>query len=89
MRIKKLTTFMLCMFAFSGFSRDVLAGGDASDACIPDCADNASLTKNASLKSLIIAAISQSPQLAEIQAVLNVDNARIDEKKAHGCRRYL
>lgn len=81
MRIKKLTTLMLCMFAFSGFSRNVLAGGGASDACIPDCTDNASLTKNASLKTLIIAAISQSPQLAEIQAVLNVDNARIDEKK--------
>lgn len=39
MRLKKLTTLMLCMFAFSGVSRDVLAGGGASDACIPDCAD--------------------------------------------------
>lgn len=77
----KLSTLILCVLAWSGFGNAALAAEEASAPCVSSCLPGAAQSQEASLKSSIVAAISHSPQLAEIQAVLNVDSARVDERK--------
>lgn len=86
MYITKLKKLTLCVIALSGFCANSFAfeGANfdgATKACTSDCSPVARQHKGASLEGSIVSAIGHSPQLAEVQSSLNIDNARVDERK--------
>ncbi|MBN6046218.1 TolC family outer membrane protein [Citrobacter sp. ku-bf4] len=80
--MKKFNTFVLFAVAIAGQQHYAFAANEFQDNCIAeDCVQTHQTVNETSLEKSIVAAIMQSPELAEIKSVLNVDNARVDEQK--------
>lgn len=79
--MKKLNTLVLCALAIACHQHYAFATSGLSDNCTTDCVQTYRSVNETSLDKSILAAISHSPELAEIKSALNIDNARVDEQK--------